>query len=100
MGGRLTLGVALLSGSGLKHVICTELLPPFQPPPYHSVVVLSPTVPDTPPRYDVVVTEDGGYKRRRVGSVGKARQWHYFCTHGTRKERCKECGGSSICEWG
>ena len=47
--------------------------------------------------YDVVVAEDGGYKRRRVGSVGKARQWHYFCPHGTRKERCKECGGSSIC---
>ena len=49
--------------------------------------------------YDVVVSEDGGYKRRRVGSVGKARQWHYFCLHGTRKERCKECGGSSICEY-
>lgn len=48
--------------------------------------------------YDIVETEDGGYKRRRVGSVGKARQWHYFCLHGTRKERCKLCGGSSICK--
>ena len=47
--------------------------------------------------YDIIETEDGGYKRRRVGSIGKARQWHYFCVHGTRKERCKICGGSSIC---
>ena len=46
--------------------------------------------------YEEVPLEGGGFKRRRVG----AKNWNYHCEHGTRKESCKECGGSSICEHG
>ena len=46
--------------------------------------------------YEEVPLEGGGFKRRRVG----AKHWQRYCEHGTRKQSCKECGGSSICEHG
>jgi len=46
--------------------------------------------------YEEVPLEGGGFKRRRVG----AKQWQRYCEHGTRKERCKACGGGAMCEHG
>jgi len=46
--------------------------------------------------YEKVMLEDGGFKRRRVG----AKKWRMHCAHGPQRDRCKECGGASICEHG
>ena len=35
---------------------------------------------------------EGAYKQRRIG----CQQWIYFCRHALRRDRCRECGGSSI----
>ena len=44
--------------------------------------------------YEKVMLEDGGFKKRRVG----AKQWQRCCSHGRRRNECKDCGGTSICE--
>ena len=46
--------------------------------------------------YEEVPLEDGGYKRRRVGS----KYWQRMCEHGKEKKTCKECGGKGLCEHG
>lgn len=43
--------------------------------------------------YELKHLPDGGAKRRRIG----ARQWQYYCVHQRQRNKCKDCGGSSIC---
>lgn len=46
--------------------------------------------------YEREMMHDGRSKRRPVG----ARQWQYYCIHNTQQNKCKECGGTSICVHG
>lgn len=43
--------------------------------------------------YEREMMHDGRSKRRPIG----ARQWQYYCIHNTQQNKCKECGGTSIC---
>ena len=43
-------------------------------------------------------SEDGEFKRRRVGA--KYMYWQRHCKHGGQKAKYKECGGASIREHG
>ena len=46
--------------------------------------------------YEKLMLDDGGFKRRKVGT----RDWRRHCLHGRQRSTCKECGGGSICAHG